>query len=129
MRFRILTLACVIGLGVAPIGGANAGRAGIDWPQFRGIGASGVSEGRPMPVTWNVAAGTNVQWKTAIPGLGLSSPVVWGDMLCVSTAISGKSDATLRPGLYGDIASVPDDTSHEWRVYCLDKKAGTITWQ
>ena len=58
-----------------------------------------------------------------------SSPVVWGDMLCVSTAISGKTDATLRPGLYGDIQSVPDDTSHEWRVYCLDKKTGKIAWQ
>lgn len=128
MRIRIFTLACVLGLGVS-LRGDNAGRAGIDWPQFRGIGAAGVSEGRPMPVTWNVSAGTNVRWKIALPGLGLSSPVVWGDMLCVSTAISGKTDATLRPGLYGDIASVTDDTSHEWRVYCLDKKAGTITWQ
>jgi outer membrane protein assembly factor BamB len=109
--------------------GDNAGRAGIDWPQFRGIGATGVSEGRPMPAVWNVAAGTNVLWKTAVPGLGLSSPVVWGDMLCVTSAISGKADAKLRPGLYGDIESVPDDTSHEWHVYCLDKKTGKIAWQ
>jgi outer membrane protein assembly factor BamB len=82
-----------------------------------------------MPAVWNVAAGTNVLWKTAVPGLGLSSPVVWGDMLCVTSAISGKADAKLRPGLYGDIESVPDDTSHEWHVYCLDKKTGKIAWQ
>jgi len=129
MRFRIITGACVLGLAAPVVRGDNAGRAGVDWPQFRGIGATGVSEGRPMPAVWNVAAGTNVLWKTAVPGLGLSSPVVWGDMLCVTSAISGKADAKLRPGLYGDIESVPDDTSHEWHVYCLDKKTGKIAWQ
>ena len=128
MRVRIFTLACVLGLAVAAVRGEDAGRPGVDWPQFRGISAAGVSEGRPVPSAWNVATGTNVLWKTAIPGLGLSSPVVWGDMLCVSTSISGKADAALRPGLYGDIQSVPDDTSHEWRVYCLDKKTGQIAW-
>ncbi|PYR63581.1 MAG: pyrrolo-quinoline quinone [Acidobacteria bacterium] len=129
MRIRIITVACVLGLAAPLLRADNAGRAGVDWPQFRGIGATGVSEGRPMPAVWNVAAGTNVLWKTAVPGLGLSSPVVWGDMLCVTSAISGKADAKLRPGLYGDIESVPDDTSHEWHVYCLDKKTGKIAWQ
>jgi len=129
MRIRIITVACVLGLAAPLLRVDNAGRAGVDWPQFRGIGATGVSEGRPMPAVWNVAAGTNVLWKTAVPGLGLSSPVVWGDMLCVTSAISGKADAKLRPGLYGDIESVPDDTSHEWHVYCLDKKTGKIAWQ
>jgi len=129
MRIRIITVACVLGLAAPLLRADNAGRAGVDWPQFRGIGATGVSEGRPMPAVWSVAAGTNVLWKTAVPGLGLSSPVVWGDMLCVTSAISGKADAKLRPGLYGDIESVPDDTSHEWHVYCLDKKTGKIAWQ
>ena len=88
----------------------TAPRPGVDWPQFRGISATGISEGTPTPSAWNVAAGTNVLWKTAIPGLGLSSPVVWGDQLFVSTAISGDKGAGVQPGLYGDIASVTDDT-------------------
>jgi outer membrane protein assembly factor BamB len=108
---------------------ASAPRPGIDWPQFRGISAAGISEGKPTPTEWNVPNGKNVVWKTAIPGLGLSSPVVWGDQLFVSTAISGKKDATLRPGLYGDIESVQDDTPHEWRVYCLNKKTSALVWQ
>jgi outer membrane protein assembly factor BamB len=107
----------------------DAARPGIDWPQFRGISAAGVSEGAAVPSNWNMKDGTNVLWKAPIPGLGLSSPVVWGDHIFVSTAISGKSDAKVRPGLYGDIESVPDDTSHEWRVYCLNKKTGAIVWQ
>ena len=109
--------------------GAVAPRPGIDWPQFRGIAASGIAEGFSVPATWNAATGTNVVWNTKIPGLGLSSPIVWGGDLFLSTSISGKTDSNLRVGLYGDIAPVQDDTSHEWRVYALDKKTGAIKWQ
>jgi outer membrane protein assembly factor BamB len=135
MRARMLTIIGVVGLGLGAalnphfIRADDGPRAGIDWPQFRGISASGISESQDTPSTWNVPKGTNVIWKTAIPGLGLSSPVVWGDRLFLTTAISGRKDATLKPGLYGDIDSVPDDTPHEWRVYALDKKTGAILWQ
>ena len=108
---------------------ASAPRPGIDWPQFRGIRATGIAEGFPVPTTWNVADGRGVAWKTAIPGLGHSSPVVWGDQIFITTSISGQKDAGLKVGLYGDIAPVPDDSEHEWRVYALDKKSGAITWQ
>jgi outer membrane protein assembly factor BamB len=106
-----------------------APRPGVDWPQFRGIAAAGSAEGFSLPTTWNAADNTNIAWKTAIPGLGLSSPVVWGNDVFISTSISGKADANLKVGLYGDIASVQDDTPHEWRVYALDKKTGKIKWQ
>ena len=108
---------------------ATPARPGIDWPQFRGINATGIAEGFSLPTTWNTDDGTNIVWKTGVPGLGLSSPVVWGDDLFISTSISGKVDSNLKVGLYGDIASVQDDTSHEWRVYALDKRTGKIKWQ
>ena len=63
-------------------------------------------------------------WSTAVAGLGHSSPVIWGDRLCVTTAISGRADAGLKPGLYGNIESVNDDTSHTWKLLCYDKKTG-----
>src|SRR4029079_938712 len=107
----------------------RAPRPGVDWPQFRGIAANGIAEGFSLPTTWNAATGANILWQTPIPGLGLSSPVVWGDEVFLSTSISGKTDANLKVGLYGDIASVQDDTSHEWRVYALDKKSGALKWQ
>jgi hypothetical protein len=47
----------------------------------------------------------------------------------ISTSISGKTDSELKVGLYGDITPVQDDTSHEWRVYALDKKTGKEKWQ
>ena len=112
-----------------PLGAAASPRPGVDWPQFRGISANGVAEGFSLPATWNTSDGTNVVWKTQIPGLGLSSPVVWGNDVFISTSISGQKDAGLKVGLYGDIAPVQDDTEHEWRVYAVDKKSGKIKWQ
>ena len=133
MRMTLITpLVAVAVFGAADayrLSAANAPKPGVDWPQFRGISANGVSENGSTPTTWDVGKGTNVIWKTPIPGLGLSSPVVWGDRIYLSTAISGKSDATLKPGLYGDIASVPDDTSHEWKIYAINKKTGAIAWE
>ena len=102
---------------------------GVDWPSFRGPDASGVSEGYSTPVEWDIASGQNIRWQTPIAGLGHSSPVVWGDRLFVATAVSGKPKDELRVGLYGDIASVEDDSEHEWRVLCLDKNSGEILWQ
>jgi len=120
-----LLLVAVISMTAAP----RAPKPGVDWPQFRGISASGVAEGFSLPATWDAKSGTNVIWKTPIPGLGLSSPVVWGDEIFLTTAISGKVDASLKVGLYGDITSVQDDTEHEWRLYALDKKTGATKWQ
>jgi outer membrane protein assembly factor BamB len=113
----------------AGVAAATAPRPGIDWPQFRGIKASGVAEGFSVPATWDAAKRSNVAWITPVPGLGLSSPVVWGDDVFISTSISGKTDANLKVGLYGDIASVEDDTAHEWRIYALEKNTGKIKWQ
>lgn len=104
-------------------------RPGVDWPQFRGISAHGVAEGFSLPAQWDIAQGTNVLWKAQIPGLGLSSPVVWGDTIFISTSISGKKDAGLKVGLYGNVEPVQDDTEHEWRVYALNKKTGKTAWQ
>ena len=50
-------------LGIGPDGGLTASitpRPGIDWPQFRGIAATGIAEGFSLPATWNAADGTNV---------------------------------------------------------------------
>ena len=51
------------------------------WPSFRGPSASGVAEGQNLPDEWNGETGNNILWKTPIPGLGHSSPIVWGDRL------------------------------------------------
>ena len=108
--------------------GATAANA-QNWPQFRGPGASGVVEGQPSAVTWNAEKSLNTRWKTEIPGLGHSSPVVWGKKVFVTTAVtSGAKDET-RYGLYGDVAPVKADPKHAWKVYALDKETGKILWE
>jgi outer membrane protein assembly factor BamB len=100
----------------------------LDWPQFRGVGASGVADGQFPPTSWDVKTGRNVRWKTPIPGLGHSCPVIVGDRVYVTTAVSGDPKATLKPGQYGNVDSVMDNTEHTWKVICLDKQTGRILW-
>ena len=100
-----------------------------NWPQFRGPGAGGVVEGPSAAVAWDAEKSVNTRWKTAIPGLAHSSPVVWGNKVFVTTAVtSGAKDET-RYGLYGDVAPVKDDPKHTWKVYALDKLTGKILWE
>lgn len=100
-----------------------------NWPQFRGVGASGIGDGKPLPVQWNAEKKEGVLWKTAIPGLGHCSPIVWGDKVFVTTAVSGKENPELKVGLYGDIAPVSDSTVHQWKIYCVNKSTGKILWE
>jgi outer membrane protein assembly factor BamB len=99
-----------------------------NWPSFRGYNASGVTDGTPTPTTWDAVKSVNVLWKTPIPGLAHSSPVVWGDRVYVTTAISSKGNNDFRHGLYGDVDSDNDISKHAWHVYCLDKTSGKIVW-
>jgi outer membrane protein assembly factor BamB len=100
-----------------------------NWPQFRGPSASGIAPGAPPPLTWDIDSGRNIRWKTPIPGLGHASPVIWGDRVYVTTAISGREKDDLVVGLYGDIAPVDDATAHSWKVYCLDRTTGKVLWE
>ncbi|MBU4255333.1 MAG: PQQ-binding-like beta-propeller repeat protein [Acidobacteria bacterium] len=99
-----------------------------NWPSFRGKDAAGIAEGFATPVSWDIEDGANIAWKTDIPGLGHSCPIVWGDRIYLTTAVSGMENPELKVGLYGSIQPVEDETEHEFRVLCLDKKTGKILW-
>jgi len=100
-----------------------------NWPQFRGPGATGVVEGSPSAVKWDAPKSVNTLWKTPIPGLAHSSPVVWGDKVFITTAVTTSAKDETRYGLYGDVAPVKDDPKHVWKVYALDKFTGKILWE
>jgi outer membrane protein assembly factor BamB len=123
---RRLTCILVLSLAAAL---ASVDAADTNWPSFRGPRAAGVAEGFKTPATWNLATKEHVRWKVPVVGLGHSSPVVWGNQVCVTTAISGQKDASLKPGLYGNIEPVLDDTEHVWKVMCLDKRTGKPLWE
>jgi glucose dehydrogenase len=107
---------------------ACASVAGQQWPSFRGPNASGVADGQPTALKWNAATGDNIIWKTPIAGLAVSSPIVWGDRVFVSTAVSSDPKAGIRTGLYGDVKPVNDQSQHSWRLIALDKRTGKVLW-
>ena len=102
--------------------------AAQNWPSFRGANAGGVADGHPAPVKWNAATGEGVLWKTPIPGVAVSSPIVWGDRVFVSTAVSGDPKAGIRTGQYGDVEPVNDATPHSWRLFAIDRRSGKVVW-
>src|SRR3954471_3504658 len=105
IRLRVIRPAVVLVLSAAAAAASFGGEA--DCPQFRGAGAAGVAAAVKTPTDWDVPAGRNVKWKTPVPGLGYSSPVVWGDKLFVTTAVmEGDEGQKVRVGLYGDIQPV-----------------------
>jgi len=126
LRRMILILALSLGLAL-PLGAGETDDG--NWPQFRGPSARGVADGHDLPTTWSVANDANVKWKTPIPGLGHSSPAVWGDAIFLTTSISGKEDPSLKVGLYGNIDPVEDDTKHKFIVYRIDGTSGKIVWE
>jgi outer membrane protein assembly factor BamB len=102
-----------------------------NWPAFRGAHASGVSATATPPLTWDIESATNVAWKTAIPGLGHSSPVVWGNRIYLTTAI-GKDASALALAL-GDsdragIDPANDTVPHQWQLLAVDRDTGKIVW-
>jgi outer membrane protein assembly factor BamB len=99
------------------------------WPSFRGPLAAGVADGQNLPDAWDGKRGENILWRTPLPGLAHSSPIVWGNTVFVSTAVSSQPNATFRPGLYGDGDASEDRSRHQWKLLAIDKLTGAIRWE
>lgn len=120
---RLFWLACLC-LIVGPTGAVAQ-----NWPSFRGLNGSGIGTGEP-PVRWNVETGENIAWKTPIPGLAHSSPIVWEDLVFVTTAVSSRPDSPdVKTGwLDGTGDSAADSGTWTWKLLCLDRNSGKIRW-
>ena len=127
---RISTVAGGVAL-VALVATANGRATSRDeWPQFRGDRAGVAADHPNLPETWSETE--NVVWKTDIPGLGWSSPIVWGDHVFVTTAISAGEEPQPVKGLYdpGDLHGKRDAVAaHRWVVYDIDRVTGQIRWE
>ena len=94
------------------------------WSGYRGYMSSGVLDNANLPESFDFTKMINVRWKVQIPGLGLSSPVIWGDKLFISTAVSKSDNQGIKTGIYGDGMPVPDSSVHDWKIICLNKLSG-----
>jgi outer membrane protein assembly factor BamB len=105
MRHRLI----LVGL-LALLGG---GAAAEEWPGWRGPRGDGTSSETGVPLEWGRAR--NVRWKVPIPGVGHSSPVVWGDRIFVTTCVEEEGKGKERTG--------------RRVLLCLDRRSGKELWQ
>jgi outer membrane protein assembly factor BamB len=124
MRIAVLTNSLRLLLALVIVATLNA----ENWPGFRGPGARGVAESGNLPVSWNVAGGENIAWKTEIPGLGLSSPVVWDELVFLTTAVSSNPQMVFEAKLKGAPDRRYDTAEQEFRVLAIDKRTGRFAW-
>ncbi len=97
------------------------------WPQWRGPTGMGIAEGSGYPTTWS--ENENIQWHTALPGRGWSSPLIQGNHVWLTTALETPASPETRA------ARLKENTGDqpltllekvELRALCLDRTTGAI---
>jgi outer membrane protein assembly factor BamB len=105
-----------------------------NWPQWRGPDGSGISNEKNLPSEWTPTK--NIKWKTPIAGRGHSSPIVWGKLIFVTTAVEGevvpgakavKHTADGKEFLHPD--SIGADHKHTFKVIALNRDTGKMAWE
>lgn len=98
------------------------------WPSWRGPSGTGCASAGNPPIEWSESK--NIKWKIALPGTGISSPIVWKNRIYLTTAI-----ATDRKGTSTDSLGPPHRNSlprptvvHEFRVIAVDRHDGKVAW-
>jgi outer membrane protein assembly factor BamB len=128
---RTLTIATALALA---LGGSPLG---ADWPQWRGPHGNGIADDKNLPDRWNAAE--NVLWKAQLAGLGVSSPIVSGDRVFVTSQVGS---GVRRPGNHPRLAQgaaaasageralpVSGDDRTEFVVEAFSRADGRRLWQ
>lgn len=106
----------------------TAGRvpASSHWRQWRGPQANGVAPGADPPVTWS--EGSNVRWKVKLPGGGMGTPIVWGNLLFILTAVARQPSRGVAGG-GGAPRTIQPEGPVQFTVLCMDRRTGKTVWQ
>jgi outer membrane protein assembly factor BamB len=116
---------------LSPLRGAETASpptAAGSWPAWRGPLGTGVSPDGDPPVEWSETR--NVRWKIGPPGLGHSTPIIWGDRIYLTTAVPFGDPvgpySSKAPGAHDNLA-----VTHRQRFIALaiDRRDGKIVWQ
>jgi len=146
---RLTTTLTVISLLVVTVASAVAQEP--NWPRFLGPAGNPVGGHPDLPDTWSRTE--NVEWSAEIPGMGWSSPIVWGNKVFLTAATSDQ--AMKQPSFGVDFSNdyvaelmeqglemdevmrlievrdteLPDEIVVRLMLYCLDLESGEILWE
>lgn len=124
-RMWLLGIACVC---LTLASGVVTVAADVGWPQWRGPEGTGVAPNATPPTQWSVDK--NIRWKSALPGRGHSSPIVWSDRIFLSTAIPiGNKLPPKMSGRPGEHDNLPVDSKYAFVIMAIDRKNGSILWK
>jgi len=103
----------------------------MNWPQWRGPDANGVSPWGDPPLEWS--EDKNVKWKVEVPGTGHATPIIWEDQIILLSAVptSQKTESTESEEGEGHDWMTPNKTDliHDFVVISLDRETGKKLWQ
>ena len=128
---RRISLALIAAMSVGML--TTASSLAGNWPQWRGPDGSGISNEKNLPAEWSVSK--NIKWKTPVEGRGHSSPIVWGKMIFLTTAIEGevvpgakaaKHMMDNKEFIHPD--SVGANKKHTFKVMALNRETGKVLW-
>ncbi|GAB5403258.1 MAG: PQQ-binding-like beta-propeller repeat protein [Aureliella sp.] len=103
--------------------------------QFRGSSASGVASNLSIPHQWS--PDSNIAWRCDLPGSGWSQPVIRGNQLFITAAVS--DDDSLKPKDFAGGVRTPQSmgmgfmskapkVNVQWKLFCIDTASGSIVW-
>jgi len=101
---RSASFVCIIAACVSTVGTAHA----ENWPGWRGPRGDGSSLDARVPTRWNGDTGENIVWKVPIPGTGHASPIVWNNLIIITSCLEETNDRVLM---------------------ALDRQTGNTIWQ
>lgn len=107
-RLAALTLIHVLTMAQQPLLAESPESFGGNWPAWRGPRGDGHSDETNLPLRWSRSEG--VRWKSPLPGVGVSSPVVWGDRVFVTSSDGHR------------------DRHDQLHVLCFDRRDGRLLW-
>jgi outer membrane protein assembly factor BamB len=127
LPFAVVVCAAVALSGQAPV---------ANWPAWRGPLGTGEAPSGSPPIEWSETQ--HVAWKSPIPGMGASTPIVWGDTIYLQTASEIGDDLAPRQtdyafpeqmAVYHGLAYVRATREQEFAVVAVDRASGALKWR
>jgi len=117
---------------IAPVAQAEPPRVNLDpakqWANWRGPLGTGASPDSVPPIEWSEEK--NIRWKTALPGKGHSTPVIWGDRIFLTSAAAfGEAKEEEHEHSDGDHDNLNPEFQQRSVVLAINRDDGSILWE